>query len=471
MQLITRVQTPATTAKETDAYRLIVFNSLGTAVLLESHDGEYCLPQIEIPKFTRPAQKVTALLKDSWGFSPVFLFLVLLDSGADGGYFAVIESQDHPSQHPRDVDWFTIHHAFSRVLLPEPERRALNLSYQKAVNRKQGDDREPFCCVGWMNNLKDWVNARIEPFGMRLEGFQQWNGCETFSLVRFSTNRDPVWFKAVGEPNLHEYGISQALARRLPDYVPEIIATKPEWHGWLMADTGGSPLGELSAPSEWRTAVETLGKLQIESIGRVDELTEAGSRNLSITKLLELVDPFLEVIADLMRRQTKSPPSILSQQELHELAQTLKDALCCLATVQIPETLGHSDFNPGNIIVGPERCVFIDWAEAHVSHPFLTFEYFLAHLRKDYPKLLSTEPDLRACYSRVWKSIVSPTRIAEAYLFSPLVAVYAYAAATSAWRDSERLKIPGFQGYLRSLTRRMKQEADLLQRRRVECLN
>jgi aminoglycoside phosphotransferase (APT) family kinase protein len=127
--------------------------------------------------------------------------------------------------------------------------------------------------------------------------------------------------------------------------------------------------------------------------------------------------------------------------------------------------------NPGNIIVGPERCLFIDWAEAHVGHPFLTFEYFLAHLRKDYPQVAPFATEFRACYSHAWGSIASPEQIAEIYLYSPLIAVYAYAARSHVWRDSERRKVPGFQGYLRSLTRRMKREADLLQQRRVECLN
>jgi hypothetical protein len=153
------------------------------------------------------------------------------------------------------------------------------------------------------------------------------------------------------------------------------------------------------------------------------------------------------------------------------MGAVLKDALRCLGALRIPDTLGHSDFNPGNIIVGPERCTFLDWAEAHVGHPFLTYEYFLAHLRKDYPHLAPLEGDLRAAYSRIWSSVASPEQIAQAYSFSRLVAVYAYTASSNVWRDPERLKVPGFQGYLRSLTRRMKQEADSIQRQRVECIN
>ncbi|MCI0724260.1 MAG: phosphotransferase, partial [Acidobacteria bacterium] len=241
--------------------------------------------------------------------------------------------------------------------------------------------------------------------------------------------------------------------------------------GWLMKDAGGLCLDELEDCSAWKRAATALAALQIRSIGKTGRLLEAGCKDLCISTLLALVDPFLDVMADLMKEQRKIPPPTLSREELSELSATLKQALQCLAALRMSDTLGHSDFNPGNIIVGRERCVFIDWAEAHVGHPFLTFEYFLAHLRKDYPHLVPFESDFRSAYSDTWNSIASPEQVAESFPFSPLVAVYAYAVSAGVWRDAERLKVPGIQGYLRSLTRRMKQEADLLQRPRVTCRN
>lgn len=471
MQFSTAVQTQIEEAKPVDTYSLIIFNSLGTAVLLDHREGQYHLPKIEVPKFTRPAEEITTLLRNSWGLSSVFLFSDVLEDSFCQSNFATIESQDGISQHPPELDWFTIHHSLTCLLLASEERQALKKSYQKVLDRVQQDDPAPFSRLGWMRGLLEWAEKVIRPFEMELLQFRQLNACETFSLIRFDTTQYPVWFKAVGKPNLHEYEISQTLARLFPNYVPAILATRPEWHGWLMADAGGTPLKEISTPSAWQIAAETLGKLQIESIDGVNEFVDAGCRNLGLDQLFDLVDPFLGVMGDLMQQQKKSPPIILTREELNELGKTLKDALHNMAALQIPETLGHGDFNPGNIVVSPECCKFIDWAEGHVSHPFLTFEYFLSHLRREYSQLIPFEDDIRGSYSRVWRQIVSPEQIAEAFVFSPLVAVFAYAAGGYVWRDSERMKVPGFQGYLRSMTRRMKQEADLLQRRRVECLN
>jgi len=385
----------ATEVSQKDIYRLIIFDPAGTGILLESEGSEYRLPKIEIPKFTRPAQEATALLRDSWNVSSVFLISGVLEEAANASYFAVLESRDGFRVRPPDMDWFAIHHALSNLLFSEQERRAVESSYRKAVSRIVENSQEPFCRVGWVRELEDWIRDVVGARGIQLKSFEQLNGCETFSLIRVTTTQHPVWFKAVGEPNLHEYGISLALARLLPNYVPSILATKPKWHGWLMADGGGTTLDEVQNPSAWQTAVTTLADLQIDSIGKRDELLEAGCRDLRLATLLELVDPFLDTMAELMKQQTKVPPPVLSRRELSCLNAAIKDALNCLEALPIPDTLGHSDFNPGNIIVGPERCNFIDWAEAHVGHPFLTVEYFLSHLRKDYPTLAPFEDEFR----------------------------------------------------------------------------
>src|SRR5207244_9955756 len=71
-------------------YRLIIFDPAGTGILLESEGSEYRLPKIEIPKFTRPAQEATALLRDSWNVSSVFLF-----SGRSEEHTSELQSPDH----------------------------------------------------------------------------------------------------------------------------------------------------------------------------------------------------------------------------------------------------------------------------------------------------------------------------------------------------------------------------------------
>lgn len=455
---------------KTDAYRLIIFNRAGTAVLLESGPSGYDLPLVDIAKFTRSAKEITTVLHDRLHVHSVLLFSGLLEQNPVTVYFAALEAQVRTCPSPEGMNWFPVHHAISH-LLRNHTQSVLESSYLKLTNRVAGEDPEPFSRLGWLSHLQEWVTEVIRPLGIELKDFEQLNGSETFSLLRFETTRQPVWFKAVGKPNLLEFPITVALAELFPEYLPPLLATRPACHGWLMGDAGGPRLNEMEDSPAWETAAAALGGLQIASIGVIDDLLDAGCRDLRVGTLLGLVDPFFEVIADLMEQQTKVPPRILSRHELSDLGETLKNALRSLRSVGLPDTLGHTDFNPGNILVGPQRSVFIDWAEAHVSHPFLTFEYLISHLRKDYSTLTRFEEAIRSSYARRWQSISLSEGISEAFLFSPLVAVFAYAVAGNSWRDPERLKIPQVPGFLRSLTRRMKQEADSVTRRRVECIN
>ena len=459
---------------EVEAWRLIILRRNASEFLVFETDSGFCLPRVEIPAHTRLAQTLNDQVKALWGLQVYSLYPLPPNTSTPGGPIArchVVEALQYEAIAPPVAQWIPIRLPMEARFVESEDFVAVQ-TWIKNLGDRNSTGLSAFDKPGWLLILREWVQKALQPFQMTLTGdFVQFNASANFSLIRFATDGEAVWFKAVGKPNLHEFSISVTLAGLFPEYLPSLLATLPACHGWLMADAGGPPLNAAKVPSAWKEAATALGALQTASLSSIDDLVEAGCRDLRLGTLLELVDPFLEVIADLMQEQSKMPPPILSRQELSDLGGTLKTALRRLQSVGIPDTLGHGDFNSGNILVGSARCTFIDWAEAQVGHPFLTFEYFLAHVRKDYPTIATFETDLRACYSKMLRSIASPEQIAEAFLFSPLVAVYAYAAGSHVWRDSERLKVPGFQGYLRNLTRKMKQAADLLQRRRVECLN
>src|SRR5258708_2752496 len=187
MQNSTTALAQAKEVRQKDTYRLIIFDPAGTGVMLESQGSQYRLPKIEIPRFTRPAKEITELVRTSWNLRSLFLFSGVLEQAAKASYFAVLESDDGFRIRPRGMEWFTVHHSLTNLLFSGHERRALKSSYQKAVSRSLAELREPFCKVGWMRELQQWVDSIIRPLGMELKGFNQVNGCETFSLIRFST--------------------------------------------------------------------------------------------------------------------------------------------------------------------------------------------------------------------------------------------------------------------------------------------
>src|SRR5579884_4220432 len=126
---------------ETDLYRLIVFNGSGTHVLLESRNAARFLPEVEIPRFTRPAQQITSVLRERWGIAAVLLWRHHLDSTDRGAVkleprYAILEVLGAIQDMPATLDWFPVQRAAS--CLDEEEKRLLGSSQAKAMQPSFG---------------------------------------------------------------------------------------------------------------------------------------------------------------------------------------------------------------------------------------------------------------------------------------------------------------------------------------------
>jgi thiamine kinase-like enzyme len=315
-----------------------------------------------------------------------------------------------------------------------------------------------------------WIAQEIEPQKIRLTGnFRQLNASSSFSLMRFETTGSAVWSKAVGKPNTHEFNIVSVLAALFPEYLPPIVAVRPEWNAWLTTEAEGTSPDADSNFSVWRTIAARLAELQIASLHKTPRLMAAGCRDVRVSSLLNCADDFFAIMAELMKQQTKTPPSILTSTQLFRLKWQIKESLCLLAATGIPAALNHLDFNPGNIFVSGDRCTFIDWAEAAIGHPFLTFGYLLEHLTRLRPDHADLREELVSTYTSQWERFAPPAAVSNSLALASLIAVFAYAVSTSIWREPETFTNPRVAGYFRSLVRRMKREADALENRSLEC--
>jgi hypothetical protein len=189
-----------------------------------------------------------------------------------------------------------------------------------------------------------------------------------------------------------------------------------------------------------------------------------------------LVDPFMETMSQLMEQQRTTPPPVLDGGELRTLGSEIKEALSQLGDLGIPDTLGHLDFNPGNILCSADRCVFVDWAEAYVGPPFLTFDYLRTHLGRIQREDPGLSADLVTAYETHWRTVLSADVVAEAMKVASVLAVFAYATATEECRKPASFGEASFgkaraAGYLRSLTRWMHGEMRRLQDRRRSCIH
>jgi len=329
-----------------------------------------------------------------------------------------------------------------------------------------------FARIGWFCELRRWVSEVLRPLGYELAGpFKQFNGSRSFSLIRFETSGPAVWFKAVGDPNRHEFGITLTLTELFPEPLVKIIGARPDWRGWLSFEAEGANLAETQQISQWQNTAASLARLQIASISKVGKVAASGARDLSIATLLANLDRFFELVTQLMRQQSKAPPPILNASELQSLKEITHDCLFELKELHLPDTVGHLDLNPGNIISRPSGCTFLDWAEAYVGSSLFSFQYLLEHFRRTITKDEVAVEALTTAYTHEWQGVLSHAALDEGLQLSALLAVYAYAVRSQVCASEEMSSNPSAAGYLRSLARRMNREAKQLDLRKGVCLS
>jgi hypothetical protein len=456
---------------ERETCRVIVFGRDGTDVLLKLTETGFVFPCVKVPRWERLAENLTTALKNNWGCDAVCLFTpdnTSQDGDPNGPHYEVMECWR--DQHIGGLDWRPVASLTADSFQNKAEFRILEQCLHE-LEDYESNPASPFARRGRLARLREWTAEMVSRLGVELTGpLCQYNASPAFNLIRFETTGPAVWFKAVGEPNLREYPITLELAELFPKFVPEILGTKPEWNGWLSREVEGTNLGETKDVGLWEQAAANLAELQIQSISRSDSILDSGGRDLRTDALRTSVEPFFDVVARLMEEHPKVPPPTLSRHELSLLKLRIEDSLTLLEDLEIPNTLGHLDLNPWNVIVSANGSVFLDWAEAYVGPPFFSFEYLLQHFRRDMGANTAIESTLISAYIQPWRQLLPDDVASEALALAPLGAVFAYAAGSDGWKDEERLRDPKTAGYFRSLARRMHWEAIQFIERRPACL-
>jgi hypothetical protein len=449
-----------------DRYRLFILGKGESEFLVAGEGPSFTLPCVEIPKWERVAENLTEAVRKRYGISAICLFAPEpsgVATAREQPLYQVMETREARAAIPNETTWLPLDPISDQSFVDEQDFVAITDMLGQIAGFQSGEALAPFGKPGWIEELFSWVERVIEPLGLRLTGeLRQLNACPTFALLRLETNGPAIWFKAVGKPNLREFPVSLLLSELFPDFVPEILATHPSWHGWLTAEFASTTLENASDARAWERSAQTLAELQIASIEKTHELLDAGCKNLTVASLQTAVDPFFEVMSELMEQQPKTPPPILDRETLLRLAVDTHQALSDWSDLNIPDTLGHLDFNPGNIICSSDRCVFLDWAEACVGPPFLTLEYLRVHLSKLESEDECLNSAVTDSYARAWRSVLPSAVVSKAQALAPGLAVFAYAVAEQPWQDPKARTQYGSSPYLRSLTRRMHAEMQRL---------
>jgi hypothetical protein len=197
---------------------------------------------------------------------------------------------------------------------------------------------------GWLDRATAWIDEHVERMGdVELMLARPWS-----AIVRVPTAEGDAWFKENAPSSAFEPALTNLLAGSRPDCLPETIA----WEGprILTKDAGRRLRNVLDAggtgPS-WQELLPLYAELQIAFIELADEALVLGTPDDG-PELLP--DRYAELGGDRLG-------------VVREAAERLAGSL--------PPTVAHMEAHDGNIFVGNGRPVFIDWAEAVVTHPFV----------------------------------------------------------------------------------------------------
>lgn len=438
-----------------DNWKLVIVAEDSGNVLVSNHRSP-SLPMLAVPTGSRVAGFITNAALDEYG---VRVLQVASLPSCDSTHVAVLqiigtERTGHRSWELRPLD-----QTCSEDLSSEDRE-----SVTKII---RGEDSRfgHYGNLRWFSKLLDALPRGLGVDGqLRLETIRQLNCGHNFML--FSAMVDGIgriWFKGVGEPNRSEYPLTVSLSNLIPDYLPPIIATYPEWGAWITADVEGPSLLDLEDRRLWTGALRALASIQIKVLDAVPHLRRSGAKSASSRTFQSCFSRFFADAEQAMKAQTSTKSLPLSARELGTLRRRLLDALRRLEDGSVPETIIHGDLSGSNVLYSAGSYRFLDWAEGYIGFPFVAAEYLIAALEQRHAIAAAEIQGLRAAYVDAWKTVASDSDIAFAASVAPSLAPIFYAV----WIWERQLLTSSLEAswpIIRSLLRKSYRELNMVPR-------
>jgi hypothetical protein len=256
---------------------------------------------------------------------------------------------------------------------------------------------------GWFARASTWMVEQMGAVGRPAVGAPRQHHLWGLSVILRAPSADgDVFFKCPVDLFRREAALTHALARLMPDVMPEVLAVDAQ-QGWLlMRDLGAPELGEQEE-SLWYQGIVTHAGLQRSMLSRTDELVRLGLPVRSLAGLAAWVEQLGADTALLERMPA----------ELRERWLTTSPALIesCLRLDAIGPgpSLVHGDFHPWNVVHGRGTTRVFDWSDAAVSHPFVDLATYVFRTED-----ISKRRELVDAYVAAWSTGGSDDSLREA---------------------------------------------------------
>ena len=157
-------------------YRLIVFSEDRSNVMIVSGRTGFALPAVEIPRWQRSAENLTAALEHQYGCTAISLFApeILNPDHSDQGHYQAMECACNGEKH-LGAAWTKLTTLTPNSFQDGTDFQALQCCIEQFVS-SDGAAKKPFAQRGWFTQLRRWAAEAIAPLGLQLSDLVQGSG-------------------------------------------------------------------------------------------------------------------------------------------------------------------------------------------------------------------------------------------------------------------------------------------------------
>jgi len=415
-----------------DFYAIIWHPDRNRILVTEDHRGTYDLPHWVDERIRwQAANRVVPMVESLLGIPTIVLRCVSVGNSPQNGrgsFVYELEALSAAESLKPDTRWVDQDELQNIILHTVQGTCPPHDMLQGVTENRIPENRVPWARSGWFSDAVCWIQAQLRQTGAEQSGpVEQIHTRQRGCVLRVSTSKGCVYFKASPPFFPHEVGLTAWLARRCTRNCPCVLAYDVERRWILTREIVGDLLDTVQDVAAWETALRTYAKLQIKCSQHVDKLVALGCPDRRLHILKDHVDVLLDDPSSLqVGRLAFSDAEI---EKLRDEIPLLKRACDKLAEYKIPASIEHRDFAAFNIIVSEEEPVFFDWSEASVTHPFLGSVAFSQRIEGygvdlgDFRKVQG--PKLDESYLGPWQECESEARLVEALELSrPLSALH-----------------------------------------------